>query len=241
MSEEVIKNNKIRLTLWGVAAVLSVASFVLFVLNYQTLQQATVSAEKTAIKQSSNFRYYVNEYKETKVELDEANQKLVDLTQELEQANNDLTLTRSELSSVQQVNDQLKSSITVLERYKSRAAQKGEALEEMIGSFKKKNRELDSALQGVRKELTVFQPEINDANEGRSKVQIFKQHIRMVKQNMRILRQKAYEVHVAAQKEHDRLEALYGNGGFMVKDGQSKAVTTYGQKRIDIDVKFINK
>ncbi len=215
-------------------------SFAIFVLNYRTLEEVTSTTEKTAVTQSQNYRHYVNEYKVTKVALNEANQKLEILTQELEQANSDLTMTRSELSSIQQLNDQLKASISVLERYKNRAAQKGEALESMIGAFKMRNKAMDAELQGVRKELSVFQPDINDVNEGRSKVQIFKKHIYMVKQNMKVLHQQAAEVRAAAQREHDRLEAVYGNGGFMVKDGQNKAVTNYGQKRIDIDVKFIN-
>lgn len=241
MSENSSGRNKLRLVLWGLAALLSVVSFVIFVLNYRTLEETVVTAENTAVKQSKNFRYVVNEYQVTKVALDDANQKLVDLTAELEQANNDLTLTRSELSSVQQVNDQLKGSISVLERYKVRAAEKGEGLEAMIAAFKKKNKKMDLELQGVRKELAVFQPDISDEGEGRAKVQVFKQHIRMVKKNIGILRQIAYEARVAAQKEHDRLEAAYGNGGYMVKDGQSKSVTVYGQKRLDLDVRFLNK
>lgn len=241
MSENIVKNNKFRVILWGLAALLSIASFVIFFSNYRVLEEAAVSAERTAVSQSKNYLYVVNEYKVTQVALDSANQQLVDLTQELEQANSDLTLTRSELSSVQQVNDQLKSSIAILERYKARAAQKGEGLESMIAAFRKKNKMMDFELQGVRKELAVLQPDISDVEEGRVKLQLFKQHIRMVKKNISVLRQVAREVHMAAQAEHDRLEAVYGNGGYMVKDGQDKSVTTYGQKRMDLDVRFINK
>ncbi|MEI6438231.1 MAG: hypothetical protein WCO69_05735 [Candidatus Omnitrophota bacterium] len=241
MADTIIKNKKFRIVLWGLAALLSVISFILFVINYRTLEETAVSAEKTAEKMTENYRYVANEYKVTKVALDDANQKLEDLTKELEQANNDLTVTRSELSSVQSVNDQLKSSISTLERYKERAARKGEGLETMISAFKKKNKKMDLELQTVRKELSVFQPDITDEKEGRAKVENFKMHIRLVKKNIGILRQVAYEARVAAQKEHDRLEAAYGNGGYMMKDGISKSITTYGQKRLDLDVKFINK
>ena len=158
MAEDSVKSNKFRLILWGSAALLSVVSFVLFVFNYRTLERTTVFAEKSAVSQAKNYRYYVNEYKVTKVALDEANQQIEDLTQALEQANSDLAFTRGELSSVQKINDQLRAGIAALERYKVRAAAKGEALETMIGAFKKKNRELDMALQVVRKELSVFQP-----------------------------------------------------------------------------------
>ena len=236
-----MKRNIFRFILWGAALLLSVVSFVMFVMNFRILQAATVLTEKNSAAEAKNFRYYFGEYKTTKVALDETNQKLLDLTKVLEQANNDLTQTRGELTSVQQINDQLKANIVMLERYKAKAAEKGEALESMLLSFKNKNREMDLELQGVRKELAVFQPDISDTQEGRTKVQMFKRHIHMVKQNMTILRRKANEAREVVQKEHDRLEAVYGNGGFMVKGGQDKSVNSYGQKHFDIDVKFINK
>lgn len=227
--------------MWAVAAVLAVASFVIFLFNYRTLEKVTVFSEKNAVNQAQNFRYYVNEYKVAKVALDEANQKIVTLTQELDAANQALSLTRDELSSLQQTNDQLKVSIAGLERYKAKAAEKGEALESMIQAFKQKNRDLDRELQGVRKELATFLPDINDINEGRSKIKMFKEHIQMVKQNMSGIREKAFEAKVAAQKERDRLETLYGNGGYMVKDGQDKSVKRADQPKVQIDVNFINK
>ena len=241
MAEQLVAKNKARMILWALAAILAVASLVIFFLNYRTLEQTTISAEKNAVAEARNFRYYVNEFKVTKVALDDANQKIVDLTRELEAANMVLTQTRDELASVQQLNDQFKASIATLEHYKVNAAKKGEALEGMISSFKKKNRELDHELQGVRKELAEFQPNINDVDEGRIKIKRFKDHIIMVKQNMSLLREKADEARVAAQQERDRLESLYGNGGFLVKNGQNKSTTGFDQKRIEINVKFINK
>ena len=241
MADQKGLKNKVRIGLWALAAILSVASLVIFFFNYRTLERTTLFADKNAAADAKNFRYYVNEFKVTKVALDDANQKIISLTQELEAANKELTTTRDELASVQQVNDQLKVSISSLERYKVKASQKGEALEGMILTFKKKNKDLDHELQSVRKELAEFQPDINDVDEGRAKIKRFKDHIRMVKKNMSLIRVKADEARVAAQKERDRLESLYGNGGFMVKDGQNKSVTGFDQKRVEIDVKFINK
>jgi chromosome segregation ATPase len=232
--------NKVRTVLWVVASVLTTASLGLLIWNYYTLEQTTVFMEKNAVQQARNFSYVVQEYKTTKTVLDEANQKLVQLTQELEAANADLMGTRAELSSLQRVNDQLKGDISILERYKVKAREQGEALEAMIDSFKKKNRELDMELQGVRKELAQFQPNINDLNEGRTKIQRFKEHIRMVKTNMHGIKVQAYEAKVAAQKERDRLEAVYGNAGYLVKDGEAKSVNRFGENVVDIQVQFVN-
>jgi len=234
------QKSKLRVVLWVVATLLSVASLGLLVWNYYTLEQTTVFLEKNSVEQAKNYRFVVGEYKTTKVALDEANQKLVQLTQELEAANTELLGTRSELSSLQKVNDQMKGDIAVLERFKAKALAQGEALEAMIGNFKKKNKELDMQLQGVRKELAQFQPDINDLNEGRTKIQRFKEHIRMVRMNMHGIKVKAYEAKVEAQKERDRVEATYGNAGFLVKDGENKAVNRFKEKVVDIKVQFVN-
>jgi chromosome segregation ATPase len=234
MSNEAKKKKTWRLISSIVIGVLVVASIILWVLNYRTLETITQMSDKTATTQAVNTRFYMNEFKVTKIALEET-------TRELEAANVELSTTRTELSSVQQLNDQFRTDIQSLERYKAKAMAKGEALETMINSFKKKNKEMDIQLQTVRKELSTFQPEIGDTNEGRSKVALFKNHIRMVTKNMGALKKQALQLKVAAQKERDRLESLYGNGGFMVKEGQNKSITSFDQKKVEIDVKFINK
>ncbi len=241
MSNEAKKKKTWRLISSIVIGILVVASIVLWVLNYRTLETITQMSDKTATTQAVNTRYYMNEFKVTKIALDETTIKLEETTRELEAANAELSTTRTELSSVQQLNDQFRTDIQSLERYKAKAMAKGEALETMINSFKKKNKEMDIQLQTVRKELSTFQPEIGDANEGRSKVALFKNHIRMVKKNMGALKKQALQLKIAAQKERDRLESLYGNGGFMVKEGQNKSITSFDQKKVEINVKFINK
>jgi chromosome segregation ATPase len=232
--------NKVRKILWVIASVLTVASLGLLIWNYYSLEQVTVILERNATEQARSFSHVVQEYKTTKIALDETNQKLALVSQELEAANADLMGTKAELTSLQKVNDQMKVDIAVLERYKAKAMEHGEALETMINTFKKKNRALDMELQTVRKELSQFQPDINDLNEGRTKIQRFKDHIRMVKLNMHGIKVRAYEAKVEAQKERDRLEAVYGNAGFLVKDGESKAVNRFREKIIDIQVQFVN-
>ena len=229
-----------RIGSWGIIAALSAVSLVMFVLNYQKLEQATLFAEKNAVAQAKNVRFYAHEYKVTKVSLDEANQKIIVMTKQLELANAELVTTRNEISSLQQMNDELKANISALERYKANNKVKEKGLESLINVFKKKNRELDSNLQAVRKELATFQPDINDLKEGESKIKRFKNQIHLVKKNMGAWKEKALQARIAAQKERDRLEAVYGNGGFMVKDGQDKSVTEFHDKAVKIDVKFLN-
>ncbi|MBF0330564.1 MAG: hypothetical protein HQL17_01400 [Candidatus Omnitrophica bacterium] len=231
------KNKKLRNILLVVAGILSVYILVMWYFNIKTLNQTVAVVEQVADDQSKNFRFYVKEYKETKVELDVANEKVVTLTAELEAANAELSNTRLELSSLQGVNDELKGTIQSLENFKAKALAKGEALENMINAFKKKNKQLDADLQSVRKELATFQPDISDTKEGRAKILLFKNHIVMVKKNMNILKQQAVTVKIEAQKQRDRLEMLYGNNGYMVKGGQDQSTKRQGAK-VDIKVEF---
>ncbi len=231
------KINKIRIIVTIILGALTVYTLVIWYFNYRTLEEVVASAEFAANEQAKNFRHYVQEYRVTKIALDESNQKVSALTLELQAANAELSLTRGELASLQGLNDQLKESIKALETYKAKASAKGEALETMIQAFKNKNRQLDKDLQMVRKELSSFQPDIADTKEGREKVLRFKNQIRLVKKNMGVLKQQVQEMKIAAQKERDRLEMLYGNNGYMVKDGKNQSLKRQGAK-VDIKVEF---
>ena len=72
--------------------------------------------------------------------------------------------------------------------------------------------------------MAEFQPDIADLDEGRAKVRRFKDQIRQVKQNMTAIRRQIVRDHLAALKENDRLEMLYGNQGYLVKDGRVRRV-----------------
>ncbi len=231
------KINKIRIIVAIILGALTVYTLVIWYFNYRTLEEVVASAEHAADEQAKNFRHYVQEYRVTKVALDESNQKVSALTLELQAANAELSLTRGELTSLQGLNDQFKESIKILETYKAKALAKGEALETMLQAFKKKNKQLDVDLQMVRKELSLFQPDIADTKEGREKVLRFKNQIRLVKKNMGVLKQQVQEMKIAAQKERDRLEMLYGNNGYMMKDGRDQSLKRQGAK-VDIKVEF---
>jgi chromosome segregation ATPase len=223
-------SNKIRIVVAVALSALTIYTLVIWYFNYRTLQEVVTVVEKAADEQSKNFRHYVQEYRI-------AAQKVADLTIELQAANTELATARNELSTVQGLNDQLKDSIKILETYKVKAMAKGEALETMINAFKKKNKQLDADLQLVRKELSSFQPDIADTQEGREKVLRFKNQIKLVKKNMGILNVQAEEMRVAAQKERDRLETLYGNNGYMMKDGKNQSIKRQ-KAQVDIKVEF---
>jgi len=240
MTQEMGKGKKRKIFMGLLIVGMLVFMAWMWVSSFSTLTEVAKVSDKVYDQQNNNFRHYVNEYKVTKNELDETVIRLNETTQELEAVSLELSNTRGELAQIQSLNDQLKANIKMLERYKEVAAARGEALESMINSFKRKNRELDRDLQVTRKELAEYKPDINDLNQGKEKIHRFKDHIRMVKQNMNGLKRKAFEAKVATQKERDRLESLYGNNGYLMKDGQDKSVTSFDQKKVEINVKFVN-
>jgi chromosome segregation ATPase len=213
----------------------------LWYLNYRDLQKAVVSFEDAAFKQAKIMRFYASEYKVVKVDLDQKTAKLAQVSQELETANLELSNTRGDLAELEKLNEQLKSSIQGLEQYRVAALAKGETLEDMIKAYKNKNEELERDLQAIRQELLAFKPEIMDLAQGRTKVSFYKKHIRTVKKNMSVIKNQALEVKKAAQKERDRLEMMYGNNGYLVKNGQDLSVTSFDQKKVEINVNFVDK
>ncbi len=231
------KNKKLKIILLVIAGGLAVYSLVIWFLSFQTLERSVTVVEKAAAIQSKNFRYYVQEYRTTKIALDEANKKVVDLTAELQAANAELSTTRGELSSVQGLNDELKQGIKSLEKYRVKAEAKGEAFEAMMSAFRKKNKQLDIDLQAARKELSFFQPDISDTDEGKAKIMRFKDHIRLVKKNMHAIKEQAMAIKAAAQQQRDRMEMLYGNNGYFIKDGKNQSLKRQGAQ-VDIKVEF---
>lgn len=217
----------LRMSSIVVIALLLVGCIVLWFLNYQTLQTMTDVSGKTSNLQYNNMKHYQQQYQTTKLKLEE--------TQTV------LEFTTAELALVQELNEQLREDIQDLEKYKSYAKGKGKAIESLVNNFRKRNKELNDQLKMVREELEVFQADISDMNEGRSKIKLFKNQIKAVKRNMGVLKKEAYDLKVAIQKEKDRLESLYGNGGYMIKDAQNRSITTFDPNRVNIDVKFLNK
>jgi chromosome segregation ATPase len=233
MGDQFANSSLINKLLVIVAVGLAIFSFWLLIVNYRTLLEINHMNEQSAVKTSRNFQYYFKENKNLSAQVK-------NMTEELDQARQELVSISGELSFIQGVNNDLKDGIAALERYKSAAVAKGEALESMINAFRRKNKEIESELKSVRQELAKLQPDISDLDEGRSKVLLFKDRIRGVRRNMSSLRRKAADVRAGAQKERDRLESLYGNGGYMVKNGENVSMNISGQRNVAIDVKFVN-
>lgn len=243
------QKNTLKKIIGGILTVIMVALTV-YVLNiqsqnYNTLNKSTDLANVAQAHQAANYRAYVKQYKETKVELEETTEKLAQVTKDLDRVSGELataksmlTQTQDLLTSAQQENTKLKADIQELEalRNAENVSNIGE-LENKINSLKKKNVEVTDQLNSVKTEMRAFEADFNNMEEGKSLLVLFQNKLKLVKSRMRYLKQEAYFAKVAAQKERDRIEALTGNNGFLVKDGaQSKGNASKG---FAIDVKIV--
>lgn len=207
--------------------ILLIACFVLWVLNYQTMESLTKVSHQTFKMQYHNMKHYQKQYQTTRLKLEETESVLA--------------YTVTELAMVRDLNDQLLDDIQELEEYKFFAKGKEKAIESMAYNFRKKNKSLKDQMKRLQEELDVFQADIADMSEGHAKIKLFKKQIKAVKKNMVVLKKEAHDLKVAVQKEKDRLASLYGNGGYIVKDTQNRSISTFDPNQVRIEVKMLNK
>lgn len=196
--------------------------------------------------ESTNYRTYVGKYKETKVELDETTHKLEAVQNQLNQVSDELIMTKNllaqtqgSLSDAEAENAKLTQELQGLDQL--RAAEGVASVDQLQGkikSLKDKDTRISLQLEDLKGQLRAYQAEFSNPAEGRSLIKLFRNKIRMVKNRIRYLDQEAFEARVVAQKEKDRLAALNGNNGFVVRNGQVQ--NPEGTKKtFAIDVKLV--
>jgi len=182
----------------------------------------TASAHATA-----NYRTYVGRYKETKIKLDETTRKLEEVNRQLDQVTTELATTKGMLSqtqgmlvSAQEENAKLKQELQGLDDLTNRDAQ------------------VSLQLAELKSQLRAFHAEFSNLDEGRSLIILFQNKIKFIKSRMHYLKQEAFLTRIAVQKEKDRLAALSGNSGFVLRNGQEQ--NPNGTKRsFAIDVQIV--
>jgi chromosome segregation ATPase len=214
--------------------------------NSKILSKSTDIALSASDQATGNYRTYVGKYKETKIELDETTRKLEEVNRQLDQVTAELattkgmlTQTQGMLTQAQDENTKLKQELQGLDDLRSSEnVQNIGELQNKIQALKDKDSQVSLQLADLRTQLRAFDAEFSKPEEGRSLIVLFQNKINLVKSHMRYLKQEAFFTKVAAQKEKDRLAALNGNSGFIVRDG--KVQNPDGTKKsFAIDVKIV--
>lgn len=214
--------------------------------NYKVLANSMSIALSATDHATGNYRTYVGRYKETKVELDETVHKLQVVTTQLNQVTDELAAAKSMLSqtqgmliTAQQENLKLKEELQGLENLRtSENVQNVDQLQAQIKSLKDRDSQISLQLTDLKNQQRIYESDFSSLAQGQSLIKLFKNKIRAVKEHMRYLKQEAYNIKVAAQKEKDRLASLNGNNGYMVHNG--KLMGPNGTKKsFAIDVKIV--
>lgn len=244
------QNNRLK-RIVGIILSLALIGLAVYVFNLQ-LQNANILSLSTDmalnanVHAASNYRTYVRQYKETKVELDETTRKLEEVNRQLDQVTAELTTTKGMLvqtqgmlAQAQDENTKLKQELQGLDdlRHTEGVQNIGE-LQAKINTLKEKDTQISSQLVELKTQLRAFEADFSSTEEGRSLIVLFQNKIRFVKSRMRYLNQEAYFTKVAAQKEKDRLAYLNGNKGFIVRGGQLQSPSSTN-KTFAIDVKIV--
>ncbi len=207
--------------------------------NSRILAHSTDMVLTSSTQQSADYRAYVRKYNETKVQLEETTRKLEEVNRQLDTVSAQLTLTKGLLSQTKNMlvqaqteNARLKEDISSIDTQQENIPQ----LEARITALKDKNTQVTSELDDLKSQLRAFEADFANMEEGKSLIALFQSKIKLVKSRMRYLKQEASFARIAAQKERDRLEAINGNSGYLVRDGQIKK--TNGRS-FAIDVKIV--
>ena len=245
------RHNTHLMRIIGIILSLVMIALTVYVLNLQnTNNKILASSTNLALMASehatNNYCVYVGKYKVTKIELEETTRKLQEVKRQLDVVTAELATTKGMLNqtqgmlaSAQEENTKLKQELQGLDDLRnSESVQNIGELESKIKALKERDTEVSLQLTDLKKQLRMFQGEFSDPEEGQSLIVLFQNKIRLVKTRMHYLKQEAFFARVAAQKEKDRLAALNGNSGFLLRNGQLlKPAGT--NKSFAIDVKIV--
>jgi len=244
------KNNRLKKII-GVILSLVMIALTIYVLNLQR-QNSNILSKSTDLALSAsdgatgNYRAYVDKYKVTKIQLDETTRKLEEVNRELDQVTTELTTTKGMLTQTQGMlaqaqleNNKLKQELQGLDSLRSHEnVENINDLQSKINTLKDKDSQVTTQLADLKNQLRAYEADFSNMDEGKSLIVLFQDRIKLVKTRMRYLKQEAFFAKVAAQKEKDRLAALNGNSGFVLRNGEIQKPNGT-KKSFAIDVKIV--
>jgi len=178
-----------------------------------------------------------------------SSQKMFQESQDmLSGVNADLSSTKSILAETQQLLEQARAenSLTQGEYAKAKAD-----LEAKVAALESQNSDVSREMQDLQTRLSFYDGDISSMGEGKSLLKLYKQRVKEVKTKIKGFKKEAHRARISAMRERDRVRALIGNNGFLVKDGKTvevdmekyNALSSQGleqKKNVEIDVNFVD-
>lgn len=116
--------------------------------------------------------------------------------------------------------------------------------------------DLKAQMAAIKDHLRFLSGDVKDRPEADKLVKYFKAKIQLVKGKIKGFNRDAYELRIAAQKEHDKIKSILGNNGFLVKEGKSinvdyakfkaadpsavSEIKKTDDSKVDVSVKFVD-
>ncbi len=249
----------IKLVSFILAIILATGTLTFSILVYRDVLESQDQLVKLLKQQAALTKNYADRLNKSELARKEIEQELkttqdlyAQTQSSLEQMNAQLEQTKVMLSQAQESNVQLKDYAKKVQR------QAHEIREKIVGQFeqlKTQNTELKSEMDKLQDQIRYLSAtDIKNKDEADSLLKLYKTNINLVKVKIKEFKNKAEKTQITIATEHDHLEAIVGNQGFLIKDGsvvkvnyktadQSQipaAISTKQKSRPKVDVTFVN-
>jgi len=90
-------------------------------------------------------------------------------------------------------------------------------------------------ISSLKERLSVLEVNIQSMDEGKSLITLYRDKMRTVRTQMKGLKKEAHYAKIAAQSERDRVESMFGNNGYFVKDGKAFEPKDSGNMSVNVE------
>lgn len=167
-----------------------------------------------------------------KILYSESEEILLSVNAELNATKVLLAETETMLSESNNANVILKEKIASLSESKQQeiaqakvASQKiQDELNSTIILLQQKNDQLGSEMSSIQEKLAYYEGHISNMEEGRALIGLYRQRLKSVKKKMKHYQREAKNARMEALKDRDRMRMIFGNNGYLIKEGSSVKV-----------------
>ncbi len=184
---------------------------------YEDLSKANENLLEISDQQSRLTQTYAGLYQTSQLQLASVTSELEATKALYAQSENMLKSTSLELSQTKELLKETETMLSQLREDTSSFVQMtGKALE-----LENANADLKAQMAAIRDHLRFLSGDVKDMPEADQLLKYFRGKIHLVKGKIKGFKRDAHELKIAAQKEHDRIQAILGNNGYLVKEGKS--------------------
>ena len=155
---------------------------------------------------------------------------LMDVNKELSSTKDILAKTELMLTQAKAENAKLTGDVNGLKRISDERLTEMTRIKNELGNsimaLQEKNMLLSNEMQGIQDKLSYYEGNVKNMEESEALLTMYYGKMKLVKLKIKQFKQEARQIHIAAQKESDRMRMIIGNNGYFVRDGKTVVVDT---------------